>query len=145
MNPLASSLFDRQPENLRQPGTFVGETQARRPIQDPESTPLSTDRVEIPLRQAPPASGLGTSRDARLEPQVPSSWAIRPLIFMGMVIAAFVLGWCGGFSSHWHLDPLGPRDATESVDISAVVEQIIKVESNGDPNAKNKRSRSLSR
>src|SRR5262249_4793075 len=45
--------------------------------------------------------------------------------------------WCGDISFHSRLDAV---DQADIVDISAVVEQIIKVESNGDFNAKNKRS-----
>jgi hypothetical protein len=49
----------------------------------------------------------------------------------------FGLCWCGDISSHSRLDVV---DQGHLVDINAVAEQIIKVESNGDFNAKNKRS-----
>jgi hypothetical protein len=67
-----------------------------------------------------------------------SGWGLRPLIMMGMLLAAFGLGWCGG-NSIWLLD-LRPTDMTGGAAIDAVVERIIGIESNGDPNAKNKRS-----
>jgi hypothetical protein len=57
---------------------------------------------------------------------------------MGMFITAFGLGWCGG-NFIWLLD-LSRDDPTGEAAIDVVVERIIGIESNGDPNAKNKRS-----
>jgi hypothetical protein len=64
-----------------------------------------------------------------------------------LLIIAFVMGWSGGFSFYWGLDHLDSHshrvetnDRIEAVDIGNVVEQIIKAESDGDPNPKNKRS-----
>jgi hypothetical protein len=66
-----------------------------------------------------------------------------------LLVAAFVLGWCGGFASHWGFHYFGPHSTSDyvvvhkqndAIDLGSVVEQIIKVESDGDPNAKNKRS-----
>jgi hypothetical protein len=65
-------------------------------------------------------------------------WGVRPLIMMGMLSTAFGLGWCGG-NFIWLLD-LRRDDPTGGVAIDTVVERIIGIESNGDPNAKNKRS-----
>jgi hypothetical protein len=65
-------------------------------------------------------------------------WIVRPVnLITGPVIVVFGLCWCGGLSSNSRLDAL---DQAHIVDINAVAEQIIKVESNGDCNAKNKRS-----
>jgi hypothetical protein len=64
--------------------------------------------------------------------------AIRPLnLITGTVIVVFGLCWCGGLSFHSRLDTV---DQAHIIDINGVAEQIIKVESNGDYNAKNKRS-----
>jgi hypothetical protein len=57
-----------------------------------------------------------------------------------MVVAGLILGWCGGFGSNWSLDRPKVGDAIEKTDIEVIVEQIIKIESDGDPDAKNKRS-----
>jgi hypothetical protein len=67
-----------------------------------------------------------------------SGWGLRPLIMMGMFLTAFGLGWCGG-NSIWLFD-LRPDHQTGGAAVDAVVERIIRIESNGDPNAKNKRS-----
>ena len=67
-----------------------------------------------------------------------SGWGLRPLIMMGMFLTAFGLGWCGG-NSMW-LFELRPDHLTGGAAVNAVVERIISIESNGDPNAKNKRS-----
>jgi hypothetical protein len=65
-------------------------------------------------------------------------WTIRPLnLVTGTVIVIFGLCWCVDISFHSRSDAV---DQGHIVDISTVVEQIIKVESNGDFNAKNKRS-----
>jgi hypothetical protein len=48
-------------------------------------------------------------------------------------------GWVGGTASHWAFDTQR-EELTGAAAIHAVVEQIIRVESNGDPNAKNRRS-----
>jgi Transglycosylase SLT domain len=59
----------------------------------------------------------------------------------------FALVWFGGCNSPWlsvmlrdDLTDVRPDDRTRAEAIESVVERIIKVESNGDPNAKNKRS-----
>jgi hypothetical protein len=67
-----------------------------------------------------------------------SGWRPRPLILTAMFLTAFGLGWCGG-NAIWPID-LPRYDPTGEAAIDAVVERIISVESDGDPNAKNKRS-----
>ena len=62
----------------------------------------------------------------------------RPFIMTGMLLTAFGLGWCAG-NSVWLLD-LGRDDLTGGAAIDLVVERIIVIESDGDPNVKNKRS-----
>jgi hypothetical protein len=77
---------------------------------------------------------------ARWIPELPrSGWGLRPLIIIGMLLAAFGLGWFGA-SNSYRLPDLRRDDPTGVVVIDAVVERIIGVESNGDPNTKNKRS-----
>ena len=67
-----------------------------------------------------------------------SGFGPRPFIMTGMLLTAFGLGWCGG-NSVWLLD-LGRDDLTGGAAIDSVVERIIVIESDGDPNVKNKRS-----
>jgi hypothetical protein len=57
----------------------------------------------------------------------------------GLLLIAGGFGWFGATGSHWASDPRRP-ELTGAAAIHAVVEQIIRVESNGDPNAKNRRS-----
>ena len=66
---------------------------------------------------------------------------------IGMLLTGLSLGWLGGFNSQWLFDAIfTSRDAYSAPQpgkigvIDAVVDRIIKVESNGDPNLKNKRS-----
>src|SRR5689334_14136834 len=79
-------------------------------------------------------------------------WGIQPRLIIGMLLTGLTLGWLGGFNSQWLLDFIFPsRDAhsvlrptkTGEAPIDAIVDRIIKVESNGDPNLKNKRSSAL--
>ncbi len=60
------------------------------------------------------------------------------IIVTGAFLAALGLGWFGGWNLYWFLD--GRDELTGRAAVNAVVERIISVESNGDPNAKNKRS-----
>src|SRR3981081_3207259 len=61
----------------------------------------------------------------------------RPLIITGMILSgAFSCGWLGEYKSSLPTDPRR-EELTAGAAIDAVVDQIILVESGGDPNAKN--------
>jgi hypothetical protein len=62
-------------------------------------------------------------------------------ILICMLLVGIGFGFALGSHSHWTPSP--SQEASEAVNIDAVVEQIISVESNGDPNAKNKRSSAM--
>jgi hypothetical protein len=68
-------------------------------------------------------------------------WGILPLIMAVTVVAAFGLDWYGAGSILPH--DVKRDDSTGVMTIDAVVEKIISVESNGDPDAKNKRSSAM--
>lgn len=75
-------------------------------------------------------------------PLTPWTGQVIPrFVAAGLLLAAFGLGWFGGGSVDSYLDKRDelPTGAT----VNAIVEKIIAVESNGDPNAKNKRSSAL--
>jgi hypothetical protein len=63
----------------------------------------------------------------------------RRLIVMGVSLTVFAFSWLGGYEAYWQSDSQREEPTTATA-IHAVVEQIIRVESSGDPNAKNKRS-----
>ena len=63
------------------------------------------------------------------------------LILIGMLLVGIGFGFALG--SYSHRTPTPSQEASEAVNIDAVVERIISVESNGDPNAKNKRSSAM--
>ena len=115
-----------------QPSMGMAETEARQP----------SDAAPTGLHETK-ASG-----DDRPVPQVPPRRCrIRPLINVGIFSMTFALVWCGGCNSPWlsnmlrdDLTDVRSDDRTRAEAIESVVERIIKVESNGDPNAKNKRS-----
>jgi hypothetical protein len=58
---------------------------------------------------------------------------------MGMSLSGFSLVWLGGYDAYWPPDSQREAPIARPA-IDTVVERIIGVESNGDPNAKNKRS-----
>jgi hypothetical protein len=86
--------------------------------------------------------------DVRPVANVPRSRArTRHLIRVSLFLITLVLVWCSGCNPSWlshvrrdELRDVRPDEQTRADAIEAVVERIIKVESNGDPNAKNKRS-----
>jgi hypothetical protein len=92
-------------------------------------------------------------RGGRLRPEeLLRRWGIQPRLIIGILLTGLTLGWLGGFNSQWLLDFIfTSRDAhsvlrptkTGEAPIDAIVDRIIKVESNGDPNLKNKRSSAL--
>lgn len=113
--------------------------------------PLAMSDLTVETHKAPPGWDHGTRashRDGRLLPNGPlRRWGIRPRLMIGMLLTGLSLGWLGGFNSQWLLEAIfTSRDAYSAPQpgkigvIDAVVDRIIKVESNGDPNLKNKRS-----
>jgi hypothetical protein len=68
-----------------------------------------------------------------------SAWRLWSPITMGVFLTAFGFGWLSASPSYWRPDSQR-EEPTAAVAIHAVVEQIIRVESDSDPNARNKRS-----
>src|SRR5262245_10138806 len=64
---------------------------------------------------------------------------VRRVIIIGMSLTAFGFGWLGPSVSYWQPDSQREEPPDVSA-IHAVVERIIGVESDGDPNVRNKRS-----
>jgi hypothetical protein len=63
----------------------------------------------------------------------------RTVLAASAFVAALGLGWVGGLTVHDRLTPARPQIA-DTIAIHAVVDRIIRAESNGDPNARNRRS-----
>jgi len=103
-----------------------------------------TDDVE------PAVSRAARAGDAKGRPRpqahITLSWRRRRHPIVGKLLIALVSGWCGGFGAYWIWDHFSSHlafkdpDRIEAVELRTVVEQIIKVESDGNPDAKNKRS-----
>ena len=68
-----------------------------------------------------------------------SDWRLWSLIITAVFLTAGSFGWLGASAIHWSPNSQG-EEPTPAAAIQAVVEQIIGIESDGDPNAKNKRS-----
>ena len=64
---------------------------------------------------------------------------LRRLIIICVSLTAFGFAWLGGYDAYWPPDS-EREEPTAGATIDAVVERIIGVESDRDPNATNKRS-----
>jgi hypothetical protein len=104
-----------------------------------ESTrlPIAPAKEKIPKAPSPSPQEIGASN--RNERWLPDLRGLSPLIIIGMLSMAFSLGGLGGSDSYWPPDSRHHEPTAEAT-IDAVVERIISVESDDDPNAKNKRS-----
>jgi hypothetical protein len=123
-------------EDLRRLSTIVVALQRQAQTQGPESVVrvgnASAKSVEAPIlapdatRSEAHALALGRK-------------GFQFLILIGMLLVGLGFGFALGTYSHRTSGP----ETSEAVNIEAVVEQIIKIESSGDPNAKNKRSSAM--
>jgi hypothetical protein len=79
-------------------------------------------------------------RDEAVFPRAPARRrAPRAVLAVSAFVAALGLGWIGGLTVHDRLTPARPQIA-ETLAIHSVVDRIIRAESSGDPNARNRRS-----
>ena len=129
MQPLANSEIAQRAGHVRQLTDLPFSTGIER-LERPQP---DASRIKSQTR---PVSGLAV----RVLPRAaPRRWTIQPLkVIAAILVMLFGLLWSDGFSSRSRLHPL--EQTGLAVDIDTVVDQIIKVESNGDPDAKNKRS-----
>jgi hypothetical protein len=106
-----------------------------------KSPAIDQDGVTILKAPAPGAQEIRVANpDERcVSRALPGGWGLRPPIIICIVSTALGLAWLGGFNCYF-LPDLRREEPTGGTAIAAVVEQIIGVESNGDPNLKNKRS-----
>jgi len=139
MQPSATSQVGALVENLRQPSAVVLATQERPQNQEPEAA-LAVDDADAENLEAPVAQGLGPRAARSVHHLLRSRNRFHVLILIAMLSFAFGFGWALGLYSQRTLNRVAQDEPTAAVDINTVVEQIIKVESNGDPNAKSKRS-----
>jgi hypothetical protein len=86
-----------------------------------------------------------SERGSKLRVQMPtnfvrdSGWKLWFVIIVGLFLTSAIYGWLGTSASYWQPDSQREELIT-TAPVHAVVEQIIRVESGGDPNAQNKRS-----
>jgi hypothetical protein len=123
--------------DLRRLSAIVTALQLQAQTQGPESV-VPVGHAEGKSVGAPSLASHGT-------------WGAHPLtgsrnrfefpILICMLLVGIGFGFALGSHSHWTPSP--SQEVSEAVNIDAVVEQIISVESNGDPNAKNKRSSAM--
>jgi hypothetical protein len=122
---------------LRRLSAIVTALQMQAQIQGPESV-VPAGHAEAKNVGAP----ILASHAARsAQPLTGSRSGFESFALIGMLLVGIGFGLALG--SYSHRTPIPSQEAPEAVTIDAVVEQIIRVESNGDPNAKNKRSSAM--
>jgi hypothetical protein len=139
LQPSATSQVGAHAENLRQLSAVVTATQERAQNQEPEAA-LAVDDADAENLEAPVAQGLEPRAARSAHHLLRSRNRFHFLILIGILSVAFGFGWAAGLYSQRTLNRVAQDESPDAVDINTVVEQIIKVESNGDPNAKSKRS-----
>ena len=130
MTPSALDEFDTELEDQRRLSAIVISLQRQAQTQGPESAP-SAGNANATSVQAPQS----------LEPSVAPTALHRPhgsnrfhlVLLTGMLLVALGAGWSAG--RYFHRAPAPAQELAQGVNIDTVVDQIIKVESNGDPNA----------
>jgi hypothetical protein len=134
MTPTALDEIDTELEDRCRLSAIVISLQRQAQTQGPESAP-SAGNANATSVQAPHG----------LEPSVAATTLHRPhsnsfhlVLLTGMLLVALGAGWSAGW--YFHGAPAPAQESAQGVNIDTVVDQIIKVESNGEPNAKNKRS-----
>ena len=120
-------------EDLRRLSAVVISLQREAQTQGPKSTlPDGEDDAKTGLERSVAPTG-------HYRPH--SSNRFHLVLLTGMLLVALGVGWSAGRYFHWA--PAPAQELAQGVNIDAVVDEIIKVESNGDPNPKNKRSSAM--
>ena len=119
--------IDNQLLIVSQAAAALIETQAYPVVIKSDAVPLRVHEISVPSQNG---------RWVSHEPH--SGRGLRLTIVIGALLVVLGLGWFGGSNLYRYFDR---RDElTGEAAINVVVERIIDVESNGDPNAKNSRS-----
>ena len=124
-------------EDLRRLSAVVTALQLQAQTQGPESV-VSVGHAEAESVEAPILASHATWS---AHPLTGSRNRFEFLLLLSMLLVGIGFGFALG--SYFHRTPIPFQEASEALNIDAVVEQIISVESNGDPNAKNKRSSAM--
>ena len=102
---------------------------------------VDAQHLTVAAVKIPELRDIRDTMDARRGMMPCSGRGIRRFVVAGLLLAAFSLGWFGGGSVNTYFNSQDELAAGAAVD--AVVEKIIAVESNGDPNTKSSRSSAL--
>ena len=135
MTPTAVDEIDTELEAQRRLSAIVTSLQRQAQTQGPESAPPAnkdnSTSVQAPQSMEPAVAGTTLHGPH-------SSNRFHLVLLTGMLLVALGAGWSAG--RYFHRAPAPAQELNQRVNIDTVVDQIIKVESNGDPNLKNKRS-----
>jgi hypothetical protein len=136
MTPSALDECDTELDDLRRLSAIVISLQRQAQTQGPVSAP-SAGNANFMSVQAPQGLKPSVAPTALHRPH--GSNRIHLVLLTGMLLVALGAGWSAG--RYFHRAPApATQELNQGVNIDTVVDQIIKVESNGNPNAKSKRS-----
>jgi hypothetical protein len=122
-------------EDLHRLSAVVIALQREAETQGPRS-PLPDGKNDTESAEAPQGPELSVAPTEHPRPH--SSNGFHLVLVTGMLLIALGVGLSAG--RYFHRAPAPAQELAQEVNIDAVVDQIIKVESNGDSKAKNKRS-----
>ena len=135
MTPTALDEIDTELEAQRRLSAIVTSLQRQAQTQGPESAPPA-NKDNATSVQAPQSMEPAVARTTLHGPHISNRFHL--VLLTGMLLVALGAGWSAG--RYFHRAPAPAQELNQGVNIDTVVDQIIKVESNGDPNLKNKRS-----
>jgi hypothetical protein len=135
MTPSTLDEIDTELDGLRRLSAIVISLRRQAQTQGPESAPsagnANATNVQAPQGLEPAVSPTALHRSH-------GSNRFHLVLLTGMLLVALGGGWSAG--RYFHRAGAPAQELNQGVNIDTVVDQIIKVESNGDPNLKNKRS-----
>jgi hypothetical protein len=135
MTPTAPDEIDTELDAQRRLSAIVTSLQRHAQTQGPDSAPpahkANAASVQAPQSMEPAIAGTTLHRPH-------SSSRFHLVLLTGMLLIAVGAGWSAG--RYFHRAPAPAQELNQGVNFDTVVDQIIRIESNGDPNLKNKRS-----
>ena len=126
MTPSALDECDTELEDLRRLSAVVIALQRQAETQGPKSAPSAGKTPKVSKRRR--VWNLQLPRPALARPH--GSNRIHFVLLTAMLLVALGAGWSAG--RYFHRAPAPAQESAQEVNIDTVVDQIIKVESNGD-------------
>jgi hypothetical protein len=135
MTPTALDEIDTELDAQRRLSAIVASLQRQAQTQGPESAPPA-DKGNATSVQAPQRMERAVAKTKVHGSDISNRFHL--VLLTGMLLVALGAGWSAG--RYFHRAPAPAQELNQGVSFDTVVDQIIRIESNGDPNLKNMRS-----